>query len=228
KLLQFDNIDELLSQSRTRADEAMAEANILAVELSKGRKKVIPALEKTTNEYLGQMGMPNARLKAACNRASAADGSGGLHAFGADLVELLFDANKTGRFEPIGKVASGGELSRLMLAIKAQVAKSVQLPALIFDEIDSGISGEAARQVGLLMRSLASGHQVIAITHQPQIAARAHAHFFVYKQENNGAIRTRLRRLEEAQRVEAIARMLSGEALTESARQIAREMVEAP
>jgi DNA repair protein RecN (Recombination protein N) len=206
----------------------MAEAAALAAKLSAGRKKVIPGLEKTTNQYLAQMGMPNARLSAVCAPEASESDHSPLHAFGSDRVELLFDANKTGRFEPIGKVASGGELSRLMLAIKAQVARSIQLPALIFDEIDTGISGEAARQVGLLMRSLASGHQVIAITHQPQIAARAHAHFFVYKQDHEGAIRTRLRRLDEAQRVEAIARMLSGEALTESARQIAREMVEAP
>jgi DNA repair protein RecN (Recombination protein N) len=113
-----------------------------------------------------------------------------------------------------------------MLAIKAQVAQSVHLPALIFDEIDTGISGEAARQVGLLMQNLANGHQVIAITHQPQIAARADAHFFVYKKETGGSIKTRMRKLDPDERIEAIARMLSGEALTDAARTIAREMVE--
>jgi DNA repair protein RecN (Recombination protein N) len=113
-----------------------------------------------------------------------------------------------------------------MLAIKAQVARSINLPALIFDEIDTGISGEAARQVGLLMKQLAAGHQVIAITHQPQIAAKADTHFFVYKKEALGMVKTRMRKLETEERVEAIAQMLSGEALTDSARKIAREMVE--
>jgi DNA repair protein RecN (Recombination protein N) len=96
---------------------------------------------------------------------------------------------------------------------------------LIFDEIDTGISGEAARQVGIIMKELASGHQVICITHQPQIAAKADAHYFVYKQEENNAIRTRVRRLEGKERVEAIARMLSGEQLNEGILKVAREMI---
>jgi len=228
KLLGFDNLDERLGQKKDEAELALVRASNLAQKLSAGRKKVTSALEKTTNTYLGQMGMPNARMLADCKALPAENGQTMLNAQGCDEVDFMFDANKTGRFESIGKVASGGELSRLMLAIKAQVAKSVQLPALIFDEIDSGISGEAARQVGLLLRSLASEHQVISITHQPQIAAKAHAHYFVYKQDNDGTVRTRMRRLDKMQRVEAIARMLSGEALTETARKIALEMVENP
>lgn len=226
KLLQFDNTDELLTKKQKEATVHFEEAKKLAVGLSSGRKKVIKALETTTNQYLAQMGMPNASLRVVCEPLSEMEGQPILQLHGSDRVQILFDANKTGRFEPIEKVASGGELSRLMLAIKAQVARSIQLPALIFDEIDTGISGEAARQVGLLMKELSDNHQVIAITHQPQIAARAHTHYLVYKQEANGAVKTRLRKLDEAQRVEAIARMLGGEALTDSARQIAREMVE--
>jgi DNA repair protein RecN (Recombination protein N) len=226
KLMQFDNIDELLARKEKEAAAHFLEAKKLAANLSAGRKKVIKTLENCTNEYLAQMGMPNARLKVVCEPLKETAGHISLQAHGTDEVQMLFDANKTGRFEPIEKVASGGELSRLMLAIKAQVARSIQLPALIFDEIDTGISGEAARQVGLLMKQLSANHQLIAITHQPQIAAKADAHYFVYKQDTNGAVKTRLRRLDEAQRVEAIARMVGGEALTDSARKIAREMVE--
>lgn len=228
KLLGFNNLDERLGQKKDEAELALGMASNLAQKLSAGRKKVTSALEKTTNNYLVQMGMPNARMLADCKALPAENVQTMLNAQGCDEVDFMFDANKTGRFESIGKVASGGELSRLMLAIKAQVAKSVQLPALIFDEIDSGISGEAARQVALLLRSLASEHQVISITHQPQIAAKAHAHYFVYKQDIDGVVRTRMRRLDKTQRVEAIARMLSGEALTETARKIALEMVENP
>src|SRR3984893_18754167 len=117
--------------------------------------------------------MPNARLKVELKDAA-------LHISGKDQIDFLFDANKSNRFQPIRKVASGGELSRLMLCIKSLVAQSIDLPTLIFDEIDTGISGEAARQVGVIMKGLAAGHQVICITHQPQIAGKADAHFFVY------------------------------------------------
>jgi DNA repair protein RecN (Recombination protein N) len=141
-------------------------------------------------------------------------------------VAFLFDANKTGRFEPIEKVASGGELSRLMLAIKAQVAQKMMLPALIFDEIDTGISGEAARQVGLLMKSLALNHQVIAITHQPQIAARAQQHLFVYKAQKNGTVKTGMRLLDGPDRAKAIALMLGGEPISDTTLRAAQEMLE--
>ena len=112
-----------------------------------------------------------------------------------------------------------------MLSIKSIVARSMQMPTLIFDEIDTGISGEAARQVGIIMKELAQHHQVIAITHQPQIAARAQAHYFVYKKEKNGRIKTQVRLLNDDERVDTIAHMLSGEHITDSALQTAREMV---
>ena len=225
KLNAIENLDEQLATAAKEEEKYRTHAVEIAGKLSAARQKVLAPLEKTTGEYLTQMGMPNARLKATCTKMEGANGTPILQTLGTDKVALLFDANKTGRFEPLEKVASGGELSRLMLAIKAQVAQSVHLPALIFDEIDTGISGEAARQVGLLMKQLSTNHQVISITHQPQIAARANAHYFVYKQEAAGAIKTRLRRLSDAERVDAIARMLSGEAITDAAMATAREMV---
>jgi DNA repair protein RecN (Recombination protein N) len=226
KLHAIENIEEELARATAGEAKLRSEALEIAMELSRARKKVLAPLEKTTGDYLAQMGMPNARLKASCSPADTGIINQAIGPMGIDTVQFLFDANKTGRFEPLEKVASGGELSRLMLAIKAQVAQSVHLPALIFDEIDSGISGEAARQVGILMKQLASGHQVISITHQPQIAARADAHYFVYKQETAGSIKTRLRKLGKKERVDTIARMLGGEALTEAAMATAREMVE--
>jgi DNA repair protein RecN (Recombination protein N) len=123
------------------------------------------------------------------------------------------------------KVASGGELSRLMLCIKSLVAKSIDLPTLIFDEIDTGISGEAARQVGIIMKDLATQRQLICITHQPQIAGKATAHFFVYKTERNKGITTMVRLLDTDERIETIARMLGGERPSAAALENAREMV---
>ena len=145
--------------------------------------------------------------------------------YGADEIEFLFDANRSGQFQPVRKVASGGELSRLMLCIKSLVAESIDLPTLIFDEIDTGISGEAARQVGVIMKSLAARRQVICITHQPQIAGKADAHFFVYKEIVKDAVKTNIRQLSQEERIIAIAKMLSGEKPTAAAMENAREMV---
>lgn len=190
----------------------------LAKALSKQRKKVIPDLEKSANELLGRVGMPNAKLK--INMEETA-----LHETGMDRISFLFDANKSGKFEPISKVASGGELSRLMLVLKSLVAGSLEMPTLIFDEIDSGISGEAAKQVGLLMGELSQQHQLITITHQPQIAALADQHLFIYKKEINGVINTQVKSLDEDARVTAIAQMLAGENPSAAVLASAREMM---
>ena len=191
-----------------------------AVTISSNRKAVLKEFELKVAVLLKQVGMPNALLRVNLDKANT------LNIHGEDLIQFLFDANKSGRFEPLQKVASGGELSRLMLSIKSIVARSMQMPTLIFDEIDSGISGEAARQVGVIMKELAQHHQLIAITHQPQIAARAAAHYFVFKKEQEGRIKTRVRLLNDGERVDTIARMLSGENISESALATAREMVD--
>src|SRR5437667_414950 len=133
------------------------------------RKKQRKPLEEKGRSLLAQVGMTNARVKVKVGERSE------LNTYGADEVEFLFDANKSDQFQPIRKVASGGELSRLMLCIKSLVAESIDLPTLIFDEIDTGISGEAARQVGVILKNLSRKRQVICITHQPQIAGKADA-----------------------------------------------------
>ena len=139
--------------------------------------------------------------------------------------KILFDANKTNQFQAVRKVASGGELSRLMLCIKSLVAQSIDLPTMIFDEIDTGISGEAARQVGIIMKQLANRRQMICITHQPQIAGKANVHFFVYKQIVKDQVKTNIRELSMEERITTIAKMLSGEKPTAAAIENAKEMV---
>src|SRR3984893_12379644 len=162
--------------------------------------------------------MPNARLKVELKDAA-------LHISGKDQIDFLFDANKSNRFEPIRKVASGGELSRLMLCIKSLVAQSIDLPTLIFDEIDTGISGEAAKQVALLLKNLSRSRQVICITHQPQIAGKADEHFVLYKMIRGEAIHANIKLLNREERIASIAEMLGGEKPTAAALENARELM---
>ncbi|HEX8331226.1 MAG TPA: DNA repair protein RecN, partial [Segetibacter sp.] len=211
-------IDETILSKEKEVQNFLSQAETSAKNISAKRKKEAKPLEEKVNKLLIQVGMPNARLK-----VQVADSP--MNVFGFDNIEFLFDANKSNRFEPIRKVASGGELSRLMLCIKSLVAQSMDLPTLIFDEIDTGISGEAARQVGLIMKSLTDSRQVICITHQPQIAGKANAHYFVYKEIKNDTIKTNIRLLSQDERITAIAKMLSGEKPTAAALENAREMV---
>jgi DNA repair protein RecN (Recombination protein N) len=218
KLEAVLNIDDTISSNEREVKALLQKAAEMANRISARRKKEIAGLEQQVNALLQQVGMPNARLKVHVQATA-------LHLYGMDEIEFLFDANKSNRFEPIRKVASGGELSRLMLCIKSLVAQSIDLPTLIFDEIDTGISGEAAKQVGLIMKELSASRQLITITHQPQIAGKADAHFFVYKQIKGDAIKTNIRLLKSDERITAIAQMLSGEKPTAAALENAREMV---
>ena len=218
KLDSVLNMDDKIKETETAVKEAWSKLSESAEFLSKSRKKVVKTFQEQVTGLLGRVGMPNARFKVAVTEEEP-----GL--FGKDKIEFLFDGNRSDRFEPVKKVASGGELSRLMLCIKSLVAKSVDLPTMIFDEIDTGISGEAARQVGIIMKELAASRQIIAITHQPQIAGKADAHYFVYKQSNGKSIHTGIRLLNEEESILAIARMISGEQPTQAALEHAREMV---
>ncbi len=219
KMNEVLNINDRIQQMEAKTTALKKQSETLAASISAKRKKAIPGFVKQVDALLLQVGMPNARFKVALDAAVS------LHMNGADHIEFLFDANKTDRFEALRKVASGGELSRLMLCIKSLVARQLQLPTLIFDEIDTGISGEAARQVGNIMKSLSANHQLIAITHQAQIAARADAHFFVYKTIVKDTIQTSVRLLNAEERITHIAQMLSGEKPTAAALQNAREML---
>ena len=219
KLQAVLNIEEQIELKEKETERALAEAQQRALKISEGRKKQIRPLEEKVNNLLAQVGMPNAKLRVELRSNEE------LNFYGSEKIEFLFDANKSGQFQPIRKVASGGELNRLMLCIKSLIAQSVDLPTMIFDEIDTGISGEAARQVGIIMKGLASKRQIICITHQPQIAGKADAHFFVYKKVAGGAVKTNIRQLTNEERITAIAKMLSGEKPTIAAMENAREMV---
>ncbi|MEP7164936.1 MAG: DNA repair protein RecN [Ferruginibacter sp.] len=212
------NISVSIEKMETGVKKLYEASMKIAASISANRAKYIKSFTEKVNKLLVQVGMPNALLKIVIEPAA-------LSVNGTDEIEFLFDANKSNRFEPLSKVASGGELSRLMLIIKSLVAQKLELPTLIFDEIDTGISGEAARQVGIIMKGLATGHQLISITHQPQIAARAAAHYFVYKEIRADKIVTSIRLLNNDERITAIAKMLSGEKPTAAALENAREMV---
>lgn len=212
------NLDEKLEDLEKELETIQTKLQAQAAAITAAREKAALPFEKSVNALLAQVGMPNARLKASIVK-------GALNQFGQDTIEFLFDANKSGNFAPIRKVASGGELSRLMLCIKSLVAQSVALPTLIFDEIDTGISGEAARQVSFIMEGMAKGHQIICITHQPQIAGKADAHYFVFKDMKSGKVTTNVRLLTREERINHIAQMMSGEKPTAAALENARELV---
>jgi len=219
KLQAVLNIDDHIQQKEKELSAAYKSGLQLANEISEGRKKQVKPLEDKVNKLLAQVGMPNAKIKVEIKDEDE------LNSYGKNSIEFLFDANRSKQFLPVRKVASGGELSRLMLCIKSLVAQKLDMPTLIFDEIDTGISGEAARQVGIIMKELAGNRQVICITHQPQIAGKATAHFFVYKEIVKDEVKTNIRLLNKDERITAIAKMLSGEKPTAAAMENAREMV---
>lgn len=225
KLDAIFNISLAIKEKEKQTEKFFEEATAVAKKISEKRTGQIKPFTQKVNALLAQIGMPNAQIKIDMQPAS-------LSAHGIDEVNFLFDGNlptgqadKSNRFEPLHKVASGGELSRLMLSVKSLVAKKLALPVLIFDEIDTGISGEAAKQVGVIMKELSASHQLIAITHQPQIAAKANAHYFVYKQIVNDTIETSVRLLNNDERIITIAQMLSGEKPTAAALANAKEMM---
>lgn len=212
-------LDDSIAQLEKETAALNKEVTNTAAQLSAQRAAAIPAFTSRINELLALVGMPNARFDV----RMTAIGPG---IYGTDKIEFLLDANKSGQLQLLHKAASGGEMSRIMLCIKSTVANALHLPTLVFDEVDTGISGEAARQVGLLLLDLSQYHQVICITHQPQVAARGTQHYYVYKEAGDtGKIATRIRMLEEEERVLAIARMIGGEQPTGSAISNARELM---
>jgi len=209
-----DQINELTTLVKKFEKEVITSAALLTAK----REKQIMPLTNNVNKLLHQVGMPNAKIKVTIDEVA-------YHLFGKDKVDILFDANNTQKFEPIKKVASGGELSRLMLCIKSLVAKSVDLPTMIFDEIDTGISGEPAKQVGLLLQNLGQARQVLCITHQPQIAAKGNAHLYVYKEQKGSTTHTYLKTLDAKERIQHIATMIVGDPPSKSALDNAKELL---
>jgi DNA repair protein RecN (Recombination protein N) len=218
-LSQLLSSDEQIEKLKKDIEQLNTQLTKQAKDLSLSRKKAIELVENAITKTLLLVGMPNAKIT--FNQSTAIS----LNKDGLDEIELLFSANAGQAPAPVNKVASGGELSRLMLAIKSLLAKHTALPTLIFDEIDTGISGETALKVGEVIASLGSDMQILSITHLPQIAAKGKSHYFVYKNEEGNKTTTSIRKLNTEERVEAIAEMLSGKNPGASALQNAKELL---
>ncbi len=211
--------DEKISALEKERDQILASMELVAENLHKKRAAAGEDMQKKVEAQLKEVGIPNARFMVDISKRSGYD------LYGSDEIRFLFSANKQVAMEEISRVASGGEVSRLMLCIKALVSDRKGMPTLIFDEIDSGVSGEIAEKVGGIMARLAGGRQVMAITHLPQVASMGTDHFIVFKEDTDQATYTRIRKLSSEERITEIARMLSGESVTEAALSNARVLL---
>lgn len=222
--LQLNDFEDLsteittLSQRTGQQDKTLRE---LAGRLSETRRKVAPGFESDVQEMLAQLSMPHAQLQISIKELDEVGPTG------INEVNFLFAANKGGRLQLIKDVASGGELSRLTLAIKSLVASAIPLPTLVFDEIDIGISGDVSLRMGHILRRLSRQHQVVSITHSPQIASQADTHYFVYKKDTEERTLAKLRLLNNEERIRAIATMLSQNPPSDAALNNARELIAA-
>ncbi len=215
----FTDLGGEIARLETVLREAEQQLRTIAVNLSKRRRSVTAGFEARVQEMLTQLSMPHARLRVDVLETPL------LTPTGTDDVQFLFATNVGSRFLPIKDVASGGELSRLTLCTKSLVADAIPLPTLIFDEIDSGISGDVSLKMGLILKELSDRHQVISITHTPQIAARADKHYFVYKKVTDNRTVTNIRLLNPDERIRSIAVMLSGNPPSDSALTTAQELI---
>ena len=212
KLAAITSYDERIGELTTLCDTLYNKVKKQAAVLTKARTGAAREVEKQMASRLVLLGMPNVRFQVEMGMRKEP----GVH--GEDTVNFLFSANKNGALQSISSVASGGEIARVMLSIKAMIAGAVKLPTIVFDEIDTGVSGEIADRMADIMQEMGEqDRQVISITHLPQIAARGCAHYKVYKQDNETETNSHIRRLADEERVEEIAHMLSGATLTEAA-----------
>lgn len=216
----IDNSDERLKQYATKAKIAKKNALELAEKLTSARREVAAKFAAELLESAIPLGMKNLRAEIEITPAE-------LNPTGADKVNFLFAFNKNQQLMPVKDTASGGEISRLMLSIKALVANHIQLPSIIFDEVDTGVSGDVAGRMGMLMKEISQRIQVIAITHLPPVASKGDVHFKVFKEDSDTATNTRVRMLTDDERVAELALMLSGDATNEAARATARGMLNA-
>lgn len=220
KLSDIDTSDERIKGLEEDCAKYRTEVDEQAALLTAARQKAARQVEAQMASRLIPLGMPNVRFQVETGQRKEP----GL--MGADTVNFLFSANKNGALQSISNVASGGEIARVMLSIKAMIAGAVKLPTIVFDEIDTGVSGEIADRMADLMQEMGnSNRQVLSITHLPQIAARGRAHYKVYKQDNETETNSHIRRLTDEERVEEIAHMVSGATLTEAALENARTLL---
>lgn len=219
KLNSITSISDDIAELKQQFDLQKSKITLLADELTKLRIEAIREIEKELISIIIRLGMPDASFKVEHNKLNDFTSSG------VDSVVFRFNANKGGELKDISKIASGGEMSRLMLAVKSIISRKKQLPSIVFDEIDTGVSGDIAAKMGVMMSQMSNSMQVIVITHLPQVASKATTHFYVYKDRTNSKTSSLIRELDSNQRVEEIAKMLSGENITPAAIANAKELI---
>ncbi len=218
-LLLANNFDLEIEKLEENKDKLEIKLNSISAKITKSRKTIIPVIEKEIEGMLTQLSMENAALQIDLSETSDFTKTG------KDSVSFLFRANKGGSFNSLAKVASGGELSRLMLSVKTNFASRKGLPTLIFDEIDTGVSGDIASKMGEMMRQIGGNSQVISITHLPQIAGKGNSHYKVYKEIEGASTVTKMTKLSSKERLVEIAKMLSGAKVTEAALENAKVLM---
>ena len=214
-----ESVDIDLNKQKKIVEEQHTATLKKANQLHKAREKVIPALDKKLTNFMHELGMPNGRFSITLTATDT------FFSNGNDELSFLFSANKGGEFGQLKKVASGGELSRIMLAVKAIMAEHTALPTIMFDEIDTGVSGEISQKMGDIMKQMSQNRQVFAITHLPQIAAKGAYHFKVFKEDSKGKTTTHLKLLTEEERITELSEMLEGKNSGASARNHAIELL---
>ncbi|WP_250432642.1 DNA repair protein RecN [Hanstruepera flava] len=219
KVSFIESLDDSIQEKLQEVNSTKIELDEIANLISVSRTKVLPNLISQLESILGQLGMPNAKFKITVNSKNEYFGNG------KDDLDFLFSANKGGSFNELKKAASGGELSRIMLAIKSILANYIQLPAIMFDEIDSGVSGEVSNKMANIMLQMSEKMQVFTITHLPQIAAKGHTHFKVFKEDVDNVTQSGLRKLNQDDRIVEIAQMLGGKEISTSAVAHAKQLL---
>lgn len=219
KLQGISSLQEAILEAENTVDDLTKKVNLVGEKISTKRKQIIPKLQKAIIDLLYLVKMPHSNLLIEIASSDVPN------QYGLDNIQLLFSANKGGDLQELSKVASGGELSRLMLCVKSITSEHIALPSIVFDEIDTGVSGEVADKMGTMMRKMGEKMQVISITHLPQIAGKGHDHFYVYKDERAGLIKSNIKKLNENERVDELAKMLSGAEMTNAAVENARELL---
>ena len=218
QVFEFQNLDESLEKAGKDFLEAEKAMQSLGEKLTKKRTSCFSDFEKSMKGLLQDLGMENAQIKFQRQEISPSN-------TGLDQIEVLFSANKGGALQALKKVASGGEFSRLLFAIKYLMADKMALPTLIFDEIDAGISGEVALQMVRMMKDISAKHQIICITHLPQVAAKGDMHYFVFKDNSASKTISKIKLLDEQERIQELAKMIAGAQPSENAIQSARELL---
>lgn len=219
KLRDFGSLESEIEKVKKELQEYSTTLTAASKKIAANRKKVIPKIEKDLSSLLSSLSMPNAQLKVEHTELPS------FTVTGTDKVSFLFSANKGSEFKELNKVASGGELSRLMLSIKSSLAKLTALPTIIFDEIDTGVSGDVADKIGIIMNQMAESIQVITITHLPQIASKGASHLFVYKADKNNKTYSSIKKLTAEERIQEVAKMLSTGNPTAAAINNAKELL---